>query len=60
MKRVFILIASVMVFRNPISVQAGIGSGVGIGGVLLYSITKQHYEAVETAEASIGERRRRA
>jgi solute carrier family 35 protein E1 len=60
MKRVFILIASVMVFRNPISVQAGIGSGVGIGGVLLYSITKQHYEAVETAEASIGKRRRRA
>jgi solute carrier family 35 protein E1 len=52
MKRVFILIASVMVFQNPISVQAGIGSGVGIGGVLLYSITKQHYEAVETAEAA--------
>ncbi|KAL3936501.1 MAG: hypothetical protein SGBAC_008187 [Bacillariaceae sp.] len=35
MKRVFILVASVMVFRNPISIQAGIGSGVGIGGVLL-------------------------
>lgn len=44
MKRVFILVASVMVFRNPISVQAMIGSAVGIGGVLLYSLTKQYYE----------------
>lgn len=51
MKRVFILVASVMVFRNPITVQAGIGSGVGIAGVLLYSLTKQYYENLEIAEA---------
>lgn len=47
MKRVFIVIASVLVFRNPISVQAAIGSVIGIGGVLLYSLTKQHYEELE-------------
>eukprot|EP00522_Entomoneis_paludosa_P005392 CAMPEP_0172472266 /NCGR_PEP_ID=MMETSP1065-20121228/68246_1 /TAXON_ID=265537 /ORGANISM="Amphiprora paludosa, Strain CCMP125" /LENGTH=453 /DNA_ID=CAMNT_0013230397 /DNA_START=312 /DNA_END=1674 /DNA_ORIENTATION=+ len=47
MKRVFIMVASVMVFRNEISVQAAIGSAVGIGGVLLYSLTKQHYERLE-------------
>merc|ERR1719253_2056570 len=47
MKRVFIVVASVLVFRNPISVQAAIGSAVGIGGVLLYSLTKQHYEELE-------------
>ena len=47
MKRVFIMVASIMVFRNPISVQAGIGSAVGISGVLLYSLTKQHYESLE-------------
>lgn len=52
MKRVFILVASVMVFRNPISLQAGIGSAVGIAGVLLYSLTKQHYEAKEAAVSS--------
>jgi solute carrier family 35 protein E1 len=46
MKRVFILVSSVMVFRNPISAQAGIGSGVGIAGVLLYSLTKQYYESL--------------
>lgn len=47
MKRVFILVASVLVFRNPISLQAGIGSAVGISGVLLYSLTKQYYETLE-------------
>ena len=51
MKRVFILVASIMVFRNPISLQAGIGSGVGIAGVLLYSLTKQYYETVESTPA---------
>jgi solute carrier family 35, member E1 len=44
MKRVFIMVASVMVFRNPVSMQAGIGSAVGIGGVLLYSIVKAQSE----------------
>lgn len=47
MKRVFIVVASVLVFNNPISVQAAIGSVIGIGGVLLYSLTKQHYEELE-------------
>ncbi len=51
MKRVFIVIASVLVFRNPISVQAAIGSAIGIGGVLLYSLTKQHYEELEKKKA---------
>lgn len=44
MKRVFIMVASVMVFRNVITTQAAVGSTIGIGGVLLYSLTKQHYE----------------
>lgn len=52
MKRVFILVTSVMVFRNKITVQAGIGSGIGIGGVLLYSLTKQYYETLEASEAA--------
>lgn len=47
MKRVFIVVASVLVFRNPITVQAAIGSVIGIGGVLLYSLTKQYYEDLE-------------
>lgn len=56
MKRVFIMVASVMVFRNQISLQAGIGSAVGISGVLLYSLTKQHYEALEKASPKGGKK----
>jgi len=47
MKRVFIMAASVLVFRNTITLQAGIGSAIGISGVLLYSLTKQYYEKLE-------------
>mmetsp|Transcript_56572 Transcript_56572/g.169197 ORF Transcript_56572/g.169197 Transcript_56572/m.169197 type:complete len:234 (+) Transcript_56572:802-1503(+) len=52
MKRVFIMVASVIVFRNPVSLQAAIGAGIGISGVLVYSLTKQHYEKLEAAEAA--------
>ena len=54
MKRVFIMVASVMVFRNQISLQAGIGSAVGISGVLLYSLTKQYYENLEEQNGKKG------
>lgn len=47
MKRVFILVASVLVFRNPVTLQAAIGSGIGISGVLLYSLAKTHYEKLD-------------
>lgn len=44
MKRVFIMVASVLVFKNVITSQAAMGSAIGISGVLLYSLTKQYYE----------------
>ena len=50
MKRVFIIAAGVLVFRTPVSLQTGIGSAIGIGGVFLYSMMKQWYGA---AAASI-------
>lgn len=50
LKRVFIILASVLVFHNPVSTQAAIGSAVGIGGVLVYSLTKQYYEKQEAME----------
>jgi solute carrier family 35 protein E1 len=56
MKRVFIVVASVLVFRNPISVQAAIGSAVGIGGVLLYSLAKQYYEELERQQKKLEEK----
>jgi solute carrier family 35, member E1 len=48
MKRVFIILASVLVFRNHFTTQTAIGSAIGIAGVLLYSITKNHYEKLST------------
>jgi solute carrier family 35 protein E1 len=52
MKRVFIVVASVLVFRTPITLQAAVGSAVGLGGVLLYSLTKQYYEELEKKQAA--------
>jgi len=40
----------VLVLHNPVTKQAAIGSAVGIGGVLVYSLTKQHYEKLEAME----------
>jgi len=33
-----------LVFRNPITTTGAVGSTVGIMGVLLYSLVKQHYD----------------
>ncbi|CEM04483.1 unnamed protein product [Vitrella brassicaformis CCMP3155] len=43
LKRVVIILASVIVFRNPISLVGGIGSAIAVGGTLLYSLAKQKY-----------------
>ena len=47
MKRVFILVASVIFLGNTVTLRAGIGSAIGISGVLMYSLVKQHYEQLE-------------
>ena len=33
-----------LVFRNPITTTGAVGSAVGVGGVLLYTLVKQHYD----------------
>lgn len=53
MKRVFIIVASVIVFSTPVSLQTAIGSSIGIGGVLLYSLMKQWYGISQTRTISI-------
>jgi len=50
MKRVFVMVAAVIVFQNPVSFQAGVGSAIGIGGVLLYSLVRNRYEELEKKE----------
>ena len=43
MKRVFIIVAGVVVFSTPVSSQTAVGSTIGIGGVFVYSMMKQWY-----------------
>eukprot|EP00930_Biecheleria_cincta_P005458 TRINITY_DN10638_c0_g1_i1.p1 TRINITY_DN10638_c0_g1~~TRINITY_DN10638_c0_g1_i1.p1 ORF type:complete len:458 (+),score=96.32 TRINITY_DN10638_c0_g1_i1:79-1374(+) len=43
LKRVVIIIVSIIVFRTPVTAQSAAGTATAIGGVLLYSLTKAHY-----------------
>jgi solute carrier family 35 protein E1 len=52
LKRVVIIVASLLIFRNPMAPAAQLGSAVGIAGVLLYSLTKQHYDRIDAAAAT--------
>jgi solute carrier family 35 protein E1 len=45
-KRVVIIIASVLVFKNPIDWRGWLGSAIAIGGVLLYSLVKNRYDTL--------------
>jgi len=43
-KRVVIIGASIIVFKNPVTAQGYIGSGIAIFGVLLYSMAQDYYK----------------
>jgi len=43
LKRVVIIIVSIIVFRTPVTFQGACGTATAIGGVLLYSLTKSYY-----------------
>lgn len=43
-KRVFIIVAGIMVFSTPVTVETAIGATIGIGGVFVYSLMKQWYD----------------
>lgn len=43
LKRVVIIVASCMVFKTPMTLLGGIGSGIAVLGTLLYSLAKGKY-----------------
>lgn len=43
LKRVFIILASCIVFQTPMTMIGGLGSGVAILGTLLYSLVKKNF-----------------
>lgn len=50
LKRVVIIVASLIAFRNPITPAAAVGSTIGIAGTLLYSLVNQHYNKLDAAK----------
>ena len=42
-KRVVIIVASVIAFKTPVSTEGVIGSSVAIAGTLLYSLAKSKF-----------------
>ena len=44
LKRTVLIVASLIVFQNPITPTAAVGSTVAMLGVLVYSLTKAHYD----------------
>lgn len=54
MKRVVVVVSSVMVFKNPVTALNWVGSGVAIIGTLLYSLAcqKQKADAAKEAKAA--------
>ena len=48
-KRVVIIVASLLVFRNPITTQGIVSAAVSVGGTFLYSLAQQ-YEAKKAVE----------
>ena len=43
-KRVVIILTSVVVFGSTMTTQGAIGSAIAIGGVLLYSLAKNYFK----------------
>lgn len=43
LKRVVIIVASCIVFKTPMSLLGGVGSGIAVLGTLLYSLAKKAY-----------------
>ncbi|XP_061355402.1 triose phosphate/phosphate translocator, chloroplastic-like isoform X2 [Gastrolobium bilobum] len=44
LKRVFVIVFSILVFGNKISTQTGIGTAIAIAGVAIYSLIKARME----------------
>merc|ERR1740121_861298 len=50
-KRVIIIVASLVIFRNPITTQGAVSAAVAVGGTFLYSLAQQHDAKVKAAAA---------
>ncbi len=51
-KRVAVIVVSVLYFRNPLTAPGAIGSAIAISGVLLYSLAKARHEKALAAQVA--------
>jgi len=49
MKRVAVVVSSVMFFKNPVSIMNWVGSGIAIAGTYLYSLASDKFAAEQKA-----------
>jgi Triose-phosphate Transporter family len=50
-RRVIVIVASVIVFRNPMSMQSKISTAVALLGVFFYSQAKRHVSKSKKAQS---------
>ncbi|CAF2091238.1 unnamed protein product [Brassica napus] len=53
LKRVFVIGFSIVIFGNKISTQTGVGTGIAIAGVALYSVIKAKIEEEKRVSSSL-------
>jgi len=51
LKRVVVIVSSIIFFRNPVTSQGYMGTTIAIGGVLLYSLVKERFSQKKTEPA---------
>ena len=50
LKCILIIMASILVFHNPVSSLSLVGSGISVAGILVYSYTKEHVDKIDAQD----------
>ncbi len=51
-KRVAVIVISVLYFRDPLTKSGAAGSGIALAGVMVYSLSKARWEQAQKKQAS--------
>ena len=51
-KRVAVIVISVLYFRDPLTKSGAAGAGIALAGVMVYSLSKARWEQAQKKQAS--------